>query len=230
MVKTHIAIVKKTLCLCGKNLKPMKIGVYYPEVFPLGMKIYADTIMHYLKARAYSFSLFTSTDNIPQDVDLYWDPRVGSGALPAINKDIVSKPIIATLHGTALFTLPLNENRFKIGDTLYMMQNRRRFKRDWNKFENHFEKIITVSEYAKSEIIVNLSIDAERIIPIHHAFDKDLFYPRRKEDSDKYLLHVSAYQPKKNIDRIVKAYNSLEAGGEIPRLVLVAPNYPETIK
>ena len=208
----------------------MRIGIFYPKVFPLSMKIYADTIMRYLEAGGYSFSLFKSTDNIPQNVDIYWDPRVGGGALPEINKNDVSKPIVATLHGTALFTLPLSENRFKFSDTLYMLQNRKRFKRDWKKYENNFEKIITVSEYAKSEIIKNLSIKAERIVPIHHAFDKDLFHSKKKEGPDKYLLHVSVYQPKKNIERIINAYNLLGSNEEIPRLVLVAPNYPGTIK
>ncbi len=208
----------------------MKIGVYYPEEFPLSMKIYADTIMQYLNEKGYSFSLFEDSGNIPQNVNLYWDPRVGGGALPEINKNDVSKPIVATLHGTALFTLPIRENRFNFMDTFYMLNNRQRFKRDWKKYQEQYEKIITVSEYAKSEIIENLSIDADRIIPIHHAFDKDLFYPKKKEESDKYLLHVSVYQPKKNIDRIIQAYNLLESDGEIPRLVLVAPNYQKTIK
>jgi len=208
----------------------MNIGVYYPEDFPLSMKIYADTIMQCLETRGFSFSIFKSTGNIPQNVDMFWDPRVGGGALPEINKNIVSKPIVATLHGTALFTLPIKENRFKMSDTLYMMQNRKRFKREWRKTQDHYEKIITVSEYAKSEIIENLSINPERIVPIHHAFDRDLFYPKNKKGSDKFFLHVSVYQPKKNIDRIINAYDLLESSSEIPRLVLVAPNYPKTIK
>ena len=208
----------------------MRIGVFYPDVFPLSMKIYADTIIQGLESKGCSFSLFNSIGNIAPNVDLYWDPRVGGGALPEINKNIVSKPIVATLHGTALFTLPLSENRLKITDNLHMLQNRRRFKRDWRKYENHFEKIITVSEYAKSEIIENLSIDAERIVPIHHAFDTNLFYPQKDETVDKYFLHVSVYQPKKNIERIIKAYNSLGPNKEIPKLVLVAPGYKGIIK
>jgi len=216
------------------SFKQINIGVYYPEVFPLSMKIYADTIMQYLEVRGYAFSLFKSSNNIPQNVDLYWDPRVGGGALPDINKNAVSKPIVATLHGTALFTLPIRENRFKIGDTLYMMQHRKRFKKDWKKYQEHYEKIITVSEYAKSEIIKNLSIDSKRIVPIHHAVDKTLFYAENEHKevglSNRYILHVSVYQPKKNIDRIIRAYNSLEWGETIPRLVLVAPDYPKSVQ
>jgi glycosyltransferase involved in cell wall biosynthesis len=208
----------------------MRIGVFYPDVFPLSMKIYVNTIMQYLESKDCSFALFNNVDIIPQDVDLYWDPRVGGGALPAINKNIVSKPIVVTLHGTALFTLPLSENRLKISDTLYMLQNRRNFKRDWRKYEDHFEKIITVSEYAKREIVENLSLDAERIVPIYHAFDADLFYPQKDETVDKYFLHISVFQPKKNIERIIKAYNSLGPNKEIPKLVLVAPGFKGTIK
>lgn len=212
----------------------MKIGVYYPKVFPLSMKIYADTIMQYLESKGCSFSLFHHIDNIPQNVDLYWDPRVGGGALPEINKKHVSKPIVATLHGAALFTLPIKENRFDFSDTFFMIRNRKRFKSDWEKYQDHYEKIITVSEYAKSEIIKNLSINAERLVPIHHAVDRSLFNPEKdnKEDGfvNRYILHVSVYQPKKNIDRIIQAYNSLEWSEAIPRLVLVAPEYPKPVQ
>ncbi len=210
----------------------MKIGVFYPEVFPLSMKIYVDTIMHQLKGLGFTFALFKDIKNIPENADLYWDPRVGGGALPEINKNIVSKPIVATLHGTALFTLPIKENRFRFMDTFDMIRHRKRFKQQWVKYQNHFEKIITVSNYAKDEIVKNLSIDAERIIPIHHAVDETLFYPENEQIEkvlpNGYFLHVSVFQPKKNIDRLIKAYLSITDQNETPNLILLVPGYNKT--
>jgi len=130
--------------------------------------------------------------------------------------------------------LPIKENRFNFADTLYMLRNRKRFISDWEKYQDHYEKIITVSEYAKSEIIKNLSINAERLVPIHHAVDRVLFNPEKDNKKDsfvkRYILHVSVYLPKKNIDRIIQAYNSLEWSEAIPSLVLVAPEYPKSVQ
>jgi glycosyltransferase involved in cell wall biosynthesis len=210
----------------------MKIGVYYPKVFPLSMKIYGDTIMQHLQAKGFVFTLFEDIDNIPQNVGLYWDPRVGGGALPAINKHLIRKPIVVTLHGAALFTLKIKEIRFAFSDTLWMLNSKYRFRKDLKKYQHHFEKIITVSEYAKQEIVDNIRIDPDRIVPVYHAVDTALFKPAiidtPAQSESGYFFHVSVYQPKKNIDRIIEAYLSIADQDGIPDLFLLVPNYNKT--
>ena len=70
-------------------------------------------------------------------------------------------------------------------------------------------------------------------MPIYHAVDTDLFYFNEfKSDleiSESYFLHVSVFQPKKNIDRIIYGYLSAESVSPMPRLVIIAPGYPKKI-
>ena len=211
----------------------MKIAVYYPKEFPLSMRIYGDTIMDILSKNGVEFTLFDEIDNLPTGVDLFWDPRIGGGGFPAINKKLINKPIVATLHGAALFTLKMKENRFSFSDTWWMLKSRYRFRKDWKKYQHHVEKIITVSEYAKQEIIDNIRIDPNRIVPVYHAVDTSLFKPANNDTpahtGQLYFFHVSVYQPKKNIDRLIKAYLKIAGKEGIPDLILLIPGYKKKV-
>jgi glycosyltransferase involved in cell wall biosynthesis len=83
--------------------------------------------------------------------------------------------------------------------------------------------VITVSEYAKHEICSHLGIDPRKVDVAYHGADR-LFYEVSPivREGEPYLLHVSAAQAKKNIDRLLAAYERLEVADK-PRLVVVAP-------
>ena len=197
------------------------------------MRIYGDTIMNNLRKKGVEFTLFEEINNLPSDVDLFWDPRIGGGGLPVINKHVINKPIVATLHGAALFSLKIKENRFSFSDTWWMLKSRYRFRKDWRKYQHHFEKVITVSEYAKQEIIENLQIDPNRIIPVYHAVDTALFKPANinapSQPGPAYFFHVSVYQPKKNIDRLIEAYLKIADKENVPDLLLLVPGYNKKV-
>lgn len=214
------------------NPENIKIGVYYPDNAHLSMKIYADTIIEHLSALGFTFRKFKQVDELPGQQDVYWDPRVGGGEVPEINKSHTQTAIVATLHGAALFSLPIRENSFLLKDTMKILRYRRWFRSGWKLYKNHYEKIITVSEYAKAEIAQYLPVSPDLIVPVYHAVDKSLFHPSGQKNKriEKYILHVSVYQPKKNIDRIIKAYNSLDKQDTWPKLIVVAPGYKKEVK
>lgn len=70
------------------------------------------------------------------------------------------------------------------------------------------KKVITVSEFSKSEIKRWLKIPDDKIVIIHNAvsdtFKNSLCKPSL--DKGKYILTVASLDPRKNLDRLVEAY------------------------
>lgn len=94
------------------------------------------------------------------------------------------------------------------------------------------DKIVTVSEFSKKEIIKYLNIKEEKIVVMPNGVDGDFFYPRQKEEIEQikdrfqikreYFLYLGTLEPRKNIERLLEAYARLKEEREenIPFLVL----------
>ncbi len=94
------------------------------------------------------------------------------------------------------------------------------------------DKIVTVSEFSKREIIKYLNIKEEKIVVMPNGVDGDFFYPRQKEEIEQikdrfqikkeYFLYLGTLEPRKNIERLLEAYARLREEREenIPFLVL----------
>lgn len=92
------------------------------------------------------------------------------------------------------------------------------------------DKIVTVSQFSKEEIVKYLKIPEEKIIVMPNGVDHSLYHPgyaadavekakRRYQIEGEYYLYLGTLEPRKNIERIVQAYaRSKKPGG--PRLVL----------
>lgn len=90
------------------------------------------------------------------------------------------------------------------------------------------KKVLTISQFSKSEIIDLYHIHPEKIEVVYPGFNKDLFHakiPLSKQNQIKrkyqlggsYLLYVGTLQPRKNLSRLIKAFSELDR----PRLKLV---------
>ena len=82
---------------------------------------------------------------------------------------------------------------------------------------NNASKILTVSEFSKTEIIKYLKIDKNKIIVIYNAVSSDF-----KDSSidfsspiivGKYILAVSSIDPRKNLQRLINVFTSLNIKG-----------------
>lgn len=95
------------------------------------------------------------------------------------------------------------------------------------------DKIITVSEFSKQEIIKYLHIEASKITVMPNGVDHKFFYPRSLQQINKvkekfhikqeYFLYLGTLEPRKNIERLIKAYSELlrkSYSSQIPQLVL----------
>jgi glycosyltransferase involved in cell wall biosynthesis len=205
----------------------MRVGVWIPDKYLTSVKIYFEQVSRRLSSKGVVFVPFGSKDKRPEDVDLYWDPTCTGGKAPNRRFIGAKKPVIATVHGAANFSLALHYTfsgtKGKIKG--WFLNLKRKF--FWNFFRNKTSQIITVSAFAKKEIVAFLQLPEEKISVIHHGFDQQLFYPLDRK-SRNYLLHVSVFQPIKNIDILLKAYAALPESNRLPMLMIV-PGYPHKI-
>ena len=93
-------------------------------------------------------------------------------------------------------------------------------------------KIIAVSEATKRDVIRLFGIDPNKIVVIHHGIDSQYKPLEDKKDaaailkkygiSDKYILYVGRIQARKNISRLIRAFQLLKQKTKLEhKLVLV---------
>lgn len=96
------------------------------------------------------------------------------------------------------------------------------------------DRIITVSEFSKSEIIKYLHIKEDKITVMPHGVNNNLFHSEYKLEQiqsvkekykieGQYFLYLGTLEPRKNIERIIEAYNCFAERNhtmDIPCLVL----------
>lgn len=85
-------------------------------------------------------------------------------------------------------------------------------------------KVVTVSEFCRTEIAEKWDIPADRIETTHEAARR-LFQPgKKKKSGPPTLLFVSAIHPRKNLDRLIRVWGRLKEG-RFPdlRLKVVGP-------
>ncbi|MGM7681452.1 glycosyltransferase family 4 protein [Cytobacillus sp. Hm23] len=85
----------------------------------------------------------------------------------------------------------------------------------------HIEHIIAVSNHTKNDIIELFSVEEERITVIHPGLDNIFLSKQEINNHDKvnlfnkynidkpYILSVCSFEPRKNLDRILSAYEKL---------------------
>jgi len=205
----------------------MKIA-YFDYTLDISVRNYIDNVVRELQALGVEVYPFGFYDPLPENADVYWDPRL-TGARPPTEKfKRTSKPCVATVHGIAELSLPPWEFyktvKYAVKTLAQISMNIYR----WRKWRGYCATIITVSVYDKRNIERRLFLRGENIVPIHHGVDHSLFTPGEAK-KEPYFLHVSAYQPGKNVNRIIAAYRRLPEAGK-PQLILVVPGYSRNVE
>jgi glycosyltransferase involved in cell wall biosynthesis len=89
------------------------------------------------------------------------------------------------------------------------------------------DAVVTVSEFSKREIVSHLGIGPDKIRVVYNGVDEYFFEPGDGDPfdlPDSYVLYVGAINPRKNVERLVEAFNRLDGGPGIPeKLVLIGP-------
>ncbi len=167
-----------------KDLETIKLpNINFPKFLPM---IFAPFF-----TRKYKFDLL----HFPSD-----------GISPYINSH---DNIVYTCHGVAPFVL--SRDMYKRMNPVV--------KRTLTKKHHVIKKIITPSEFAKIDISNVFNIPSEKITVIYHGINKEFQQPVDQYQSGQflsenglkppYILHVSNYQPMKNIKRIIRVFSNL---------------------
>ncbi len=201
----------------------MIIGVFRPDRMPTSILSYYMHIRRELENNFdCKFVEFQRPRELSKDMDLVWDPRGGRGAPPPwLGRSFA--PIVATYHGAVHLALPLHEsiglNPIKM---LNAIQERKKTLEGWKRLFVSNLHVIAVSQYAKDEFQHHFKVKEEYAHFIYHGVQHELFNGVGRARSEKYILHVSSYQPKKNVDKIISAYKRLKMENK-PRLIVISP-------
>jgi glycosyltransferase involved in cell wall biosynthesis len=205
----------------------MKIAYWVPDKYVTSVKIYTDHVIAQLKGAGIGFIPFRSGDDLPGDVDLYWDSTCTGGKHPNRRLIHARKPVVVTLHGAAPMSMPLSYTyNGKSKQFRGWFQNQKK-RVGWQSIGQKVDHIITVSEYARDEIRAHLPLGNKEIHVIYHGFDQERFSPLAESEwlaGRPYFFHISVYQPKKNVERIVEAYLGMAEDKRQPMLIISPGN------
>jgi glycosyltransferase involved in cell wall biosynthesis len=126
--------------------------------------------------------------------------------------------IVVTVHGLASVRLPAELHE--------RLPRRARLK--YKHLLESVERVVTVSESSKRDIIDVYEVAPERIAVIYNGIDEVFFsdpaeLPAVADDDRPYLLSVCATIPKKNVSAVVRALAALKERGLPHRLVHIGP-------
>ena len=163
-----------------------------------------------------SHRLFRSfRDRLPRNAARAWLRSDGFWPYPArlfhaLNQRVDSvraKHIVSTFHDLFVLTGDYSTQEFRV-----------RFAGQARRAAERSELLIAVSEFTADQLVNVLSVDRSRIRVIHHGVaDPPPGLPPSEEDREDIVLHVGAIQHRKNILRLVEAFEATAPGW---RLVL----------
>lgn len=111
-----------------------------------------------------------------------------------------------------------------------MMQarNRKRIDKDIYHSLERSSRVITISEFSKQELIKLMGVPEDKISVVYNApstSKKYLDFPRlanKYKIRNKFILYVGTIEPRKNIVRLLKAFERLKSENHIPHQLVLA--------
>lgn len=203
----------------------MKLAVLVRQQDPFSLRHYRENVMKELVALGVEIIPFPQSGPIPPECDLVWEGGLGMRSIPMILKRSRAR-MVCTIHGLRAFSLPFNELTSGWKDRFLLLLTKTKVSYDWHWFRKKVSAVITVSKYGAKEVIRALGLPENKVYPICHGVDHNIFqvYGDMPNTEQPYLLLVSQYQPKKNVDRIFSSYQQLSEQGR-PNLVAILPGY-----
>lgn len=201
----------------------MKLAVLAHAQEPLSFQVYRKNVVSELRSIGVDTVPLIRAGPKPRDYDLVWDPGFGLNSLPKLIR-WDGAPIVVTIHGGDVFSIPIHELARTWKDRVQVIIWKVMARRLSRYLGRRVSAAIAVSEYGARGVARGYGIPAGKVFPIHHGVDHGIFYPNGENStrSRPYLLHVSAYAPKNNLDRISAAYARLPEASR-PELLAVVP-------
>lgn len=204
----------------------MNIALYTPDNIPESFRVYADNLVRELENLGCQVVRFSTVAQLPAKAQLIWDPRAGGGNPPIPDMCGLPQPLVITLHGVAPMAIPITEYfstwRARLKGLLANQRNRAA----WRNLQGSYAAVLTVSNYSKETITRELSVNPNQVFPCHNAVDHKTFHQGSGGSKEKYFLHISNDEPRKNIDRICAAYLQLPERDRPPLLLKLPAGNP----
>ncbi len=162
---------------------------------------------------------------------LWLPPRLFKDKLDALFVPLQTQPFlrpkmktVITIHDIAFFEFP----------EYFTLKNRTLLYLFSSYGIRSADKIVTPSQSTKNDIINHYKVPEEKVIVTPFAFNKEIFKPVPEDFNSQeilekyhikkpYILFVGVLQPRKNVTRLVQAFNILKKKLQIPhQLVLVS--------
>jgi glycosyltransferase involved in cell wall biosynthesis len=94
----------------------------------------------------------------------------------------------------------------------------------WQRAQSSIAAIIAVSAFVKDETVRYTGAAASKVHVCHHGVNSEAFTPCAGLEPDGYFFHVSNDEPRKNINRILRAFRKLKLNNNV-QLVLKLPEH-----
>ncbi|PWV63353.1 glycosyltransferase family 4 protein [Plasticicumulans acidivorans] len=201
----------------------LKIGIFEGRELPQSFRVYFYNVVKFLPEFGITPIVFSDSDKIPEHVNLLWDVRSGGGN-PPLAFMVGHAPLVVTVHGFAPITLSGREyfNSF-YGSVMSPFWAYKK-KKAWKCMSNEVAHVIVPSFYTKTEVIKYIGLPEEKVTVCHHGV-QDSFFENEKNTSQRlsYFFHISNNEPRKNVDRVVRAFLRLRQVAQQAELVLRLP-------
>jgi glycosyltransferase involved in cell wall biosynthesis len=162
-------------------------------------------------------------DEAPPTADVLWEPGAGWRlTAPAVRAAAGRMPVLVTIHGLRPFVRPGREDG-PDADAV-----RAGLLRDWTELRERVW-VVSPSCFGAEEVGRVYGVAAQRLRVVAHGVDGGLFHPSFRmrflpSRQPRFFLHVAAWQPVKNTERVFAAYSRLATNR--PELLAVLPGYP----
>ena len=203
--------------LKGLAKKDVKIYTCVPlqlkRDFELDFEQYFENVMPiYVNYKGFSIKAFWSQGKILKKLER----KVSLFHFPHINIPLyIPKNLVVTIHDLRPFTKYWDRSYFK--KKIYKWYFKRTVKKA--------EKIISVSETIKKEILLQCFINSSKVRVIHESVDEKFFHSNileKKNDKNiigDYILFVGSRKKHKNLSRLILVFNQVK--NNFPNLKLV---------
>jgi glycosyltransferase involved in cell wall biosynthesis len=170
------------------------------DIFKLLRKLVTSNQITKKAARAILASSKIFKNN---NFDVYWEPSI----IP--EKRLLAAKNVITVHDMSLH---LHSSWHKADNVDY-------FKKNFWKYIDRADIIITDTNAVRSEVAELTKVNPDRIAPIHLGVNHDVFKPYPEEEKTEFrkkynierkqIVFVGSIEPRKNLERLIKAYKIL---------------------
>jgi glycosyltransferase involved in cell wall biosynthesis len=181
--------------------QPSGIAVYSREILEgLAVAHPQDEFLHCYRPKQFRWGAPQAVSNVRRRLLLPPLPTFRAEIFHALNQRVDARPakhVVTTMHDLFVLTGEYSSPEF-----------RARFARQAQRAAENSDLLIAVSKFTAEQVSAHLDFDRTRIRVIPHGVNQPT--PPTNREREKLILFVGALQIRKNVSRLVEAFESLQ--------------------